>query len=256
LLALSIFYLSGCFADEGNVDCWPELLELEVQVDGTFDTMDFDEGSMLVARENLRKRLENCPGDTSLFYVPRDDRDLETTFALLSIAIVADDDEAVREIASRLTSYVGEVPTNLFYSGRYLELAAFLEAENSLRILLEDNLAPGIEQSQFIDDALLAARANTESGLRSLGLLVKAGGNVHVEIADGHTLIELAARHGALRKVQCLYMLGAPLPMYRNEWLSERSVFTSREAIEETATFLSATKPSVPKEISELCTFH
>ena len=167
------------------------------------------------------------------------------------MAIFADDPELTRKYAERLQQYGSHKPDDLMYGGEYVVIAAYFESENALDELLRFGLSAVEPTDDYWETQLFNARVFTESGLRVVRRLVDAGADIHALNSRGATIIEGAVWEGDLLKVQCLYALGAalPLPASTDDIYITRSI----ESISETNSFIRADDKELPKQVSEIC---
>lgn len=251
LLKIVVFLAGIVSVSECEASCWPEVVNQLASVELAYDRSRYDAHRAPVERGILREGLRECADDTDLFYSLPEDRVMSGTYSILSMAIVADDSELTRKYADRLEQNRSHVPDDLMYGGEYVALAAFFESENALDELLRLGLSAVETSGDSWETPLYNARIFTEAGLRVVRRLVDAGADIHALNSRGGTEIGGAAWHGDLLKVQCLYSLGAALPLPTST--DNISFSRSIESIMKTNSFIRADDKELPKQVSEIC---
>ena len=236
---------------ECEASCWPDVIEQQAMVVLAYDRSFFDADRSLSEREKLREELRKCDDDVDFFRSLPSDHVVGGTYSILGVAIVADDPKLTEKYLERLERLGLPEPDDLMYEGRYVALAAFFESERALGVLLDKGMSAHGRFDGVVDTPIIDAQVFTVAGLRVISMLVNSGAGIEAVHSKGPSSIEVAAWHGDLMKVQCLYAFGATLPLPTST--EEITTTRSFSAIKETNSFLSSDDKEIPELVSEIC---
>lgn len=250
LLLGLVALLAGC--ETTSASCWPVLEDKHIAFYAEFDRAEPDVEQLQIARRELKEALSSCSADEEFF---SDNSRLgigaDAKISLLDMAIIADDREMTRAYATMLANEAPLPQSDLLlYGGEYLNLAAYFDSIAAIRELLDMGFDPNTA-GEFGMTALHSSSVVSTQGLRVISELVQFGGNLEAKASNGETPIGMARRKGNLRKVQCLFLLGASTEDLdsQNTGLTD----TGRKAVEQIDDFLNAANNDLPQEITKFC---
>ena len=237
--------------------CWTALDRLGNDLQYMLDSKPAINTSELVAlRRQLAEAVRSCDADEPFYKdLSEDHLGIEAYWTLLDFAMMANDAELTAEMFERQQRELSpEFRRKYLIAGEaYLETAAYLEADEVVRWLLDTGFDPN-EVGEADASALHFSGARTDYGLTVTRDLVAAGADIELEVLGETTPLKLALQRGDLRKAQCLVSLGAAIPEAVIVQSEIYLPFVDPQDVDAVAGFLESTDRVIPERIATICT--